>query len=138
MRAASIPDRPDSFRTVPERARQHNRHVSGLRTAGVSTPALSLRPADLDHVERLLADEGLPTDDVRSGPAAFFVATRDGDRVGVGGVETLYLLTTTAAGFFADRGYERVDRSVVPAPVRGTTQFSTLCPESATVMRKGL
>lgn len=52
------------------------------------------------------------------------------------GVGRLYLLTTSAAGFFAARGYEPVDRADVPAPVRETTQFAELCPDSATVMTR--
>lgn len=54
------------------------------------------------------------------------------------GVETLYLLTTTAGAFFADRGYERVDRSAAPEPIQATTQFEALCPAGATCMRKQL
>ena len=37
------------------------------------------------------------------------------------GVETLYLLTTTAAAFFDARGYETVDRADAPAAIRQTT-----------------
>lgn len=54
------------------------------------------------------------------------------------GAETLYLLTTTATGFFRARGYERVERSAVPDSIAGTTEFETLCPASATALRKPL
>lgn len=54
------------------------------------------------------------------------------------GVETVYLLTTTASGFFADRGYEPVAREAVPPSVRNTAEFAELCPDSATVMRAPL
>lgn len=54
------------------------------------------------------------------------------------GVETLYLLTTTAAEYFERRGYEAVPREAAPSSVRGTTEFSDLCPDSATCMRTGL
>jgi len=54
------------------------------------------------------------------------------------GVETLYLLTTTAAQFFARRGYEGVPRSEAPAAIAATAQFSDLCPASSTFMRKVL
>ncbi|WP_254532900.1 arsenic resistance N-acetyltransferase ArsN2 [Natrinema gelatinilyticum] len=54
------------------------------------------------------------------------------------GVETLYLLTTTAAPFFRRRGYGAVTREDVPKPIRGTTQFTDLCPASATCMAKDL
>jgi amino-acid N-acetyltransferase len=52
------------------------------------------------------------------------------------GVKTLYLLTTTAANFFARTGYEAISRVQAPAPIAATTQFSSLCPSSATLMRK--
>lgn len=133
---------------------------------------------DLEHVERLLAANDLPTADVRDSAPAFFIGRVDGDVVGVGGLEThgnvgllrsvvvpeqhrgrgygaaicaalesragedgvstLYLLTTTATEFFRARGYELVDRDGVPGAVRETSQFTDLCPASATCMRKRL
>jgi amino-acid N-acetyltransferase len=54
------------------------------------------------------------------------------------GIDDLYLLTTTAAAFFADRGYGPVARDGVPGPIQETTQFSDLCPASATCLRKSL
>ncbi|WP_380680297.1 arsenic resistance N-acetyltransferase ArsN2 [Salinigranum sp. GCM10025319] len=59
-------------------------------------------------------------------------------RAAAEGVETLFLLTTTAADFFAERGYERVERSAVPPEIRGTSQFAELCPATATCMRTSL
>lgn len=54
------------------------------------------------------------------------------------GVETLYLLTTTASAFFRRRGYESVARERVPSGIRQTTEFADLCPSSATCMKKDL
>lgn len=54
------------------------------------------------------------------------------------GVRTLYLLTTTAADYFRARGYETVERDAVPPRVRETSQFTELCPASATCMRTDL
>lgn len=54
------------------------------------------------------------------------------------GVETLYLLTTTASTFFRRSGYEEVDRTNVPRTIRWTTEFADFCPTSATCMRKEL
>lgn len=54
------------------------------------------------------------------------------------GVRTLYLLTTTAARFFARRGYEVATRSEAPAAIAATSQFKDLCPASSTLMRKVL
>ena len=54
------------------------------------------------------------------------------------GIERLYLLTTSAEAFFAARGFEEVPRDAVPDPVRTTTQFAELCPESAACLRATL
>ncbi|WP_227132492.1 arsenic resistance N-acetyltransferase ArsN2 [Halorubellus salinus] len=54
------------------------------------------------------------------------------------GVETVSLLTTTAASFFGARGYDDVDRRDAPAALRETAEFADLCPASATCMRKRL
>lgn len=53
-------------------------------------------------------------------------------------IETLYLLTTTAADFFAKQGFHVVDRATVPSSIQATTEFSDLCPDSATCMEKSL
>ena len=52
------------------------------------------------------------------------------------GVESIYLLTTTADEFFSARGYRIVDRSEAPAVIQATTQFSALCPSTAILMVK--
>lgn len=54
------------------------------------------------------------------------------------GIETLYLLTTTASRFFARLGYEELARSAAPAAIAATAQFSGLCPASSTFMYKTL
>ncbi|PSP84331.1 GNAT family N-acetyltransferase [Halobacteriales archaeon QS_1_68_17] len=59
-------------------------------------------------------------------------------RAAAAGVERLYLLTTTAAGFFADRGYAEIERADAPDSIRETAQFSEYCPATATCMRKHL
>jgi len=53
-------------------------------------------------------------------------------------IEALYLLTMTAEGFFAKRGYQRVERTSVPPPVQGTAEFRGLCPLTAVCMVKYL
>jgi amino-acid N-acetyltransferase len=58
------------------------------------------------------------------------------DRAADAGVSTVYLLTTTAAGFFDRLGFQRVDRAAVPDPIRATREFSELCPSTAVVMRR--
>lgn len=54
------------------------------------------------------------------------------------GVAAVYLLTTTADGFFSRLGFDRIGRDDVPASVRQSVEFQSACPASATVMRKPL
>jgi amino-acid N-acetyltransferase len=54
------------------------------------------------------------------------------------GVDTLYLLTTTAADFFAEGGYTKIDRESAPDAVRETREFEEFCPSTATCMKKSL
>lgn len=53
-------------------------------------------------------------------------------------VKILYLLTNTAEKFFARLNYEQIERADVPQPIRNTQEFTSLCPDSAVVMRKFL
>ena len=59
-------------------------------------------------------------------------------RASTAGVDALYLLTTTAAGFFARQGYDEIERADAPGAIRETAQFSDLCPATATCMRKSV
>lgn len=52
------------------------------------------------------------------------------------GIETLYLLTTTAADFFPRHGYVAFDRDAVPEAVAKSREFSSICPASAVCLRK--
>lgn len=54
------------------------------------------------------------------------------------GVSGLYLLTTTAAGIFERRGFERIDRERIPGTIANTSQFTTVCPASATPLHRVL
>lgn len=54
------------------------------------------------------------------------------------GVRSLYLLTTTAEAFFAANGYARLERDRAPEAIRGTSEFSSVCPKSAVFMGKRL
>jgi amino-acid N-acetyltransferase len=47
-------------------------------------------------------------------------------------------LTTTAEHFFPKFGFERIARADVPSSVQRSVEFTSVCPASATVMRKPL
>ena len=53
-------------------------------------------------------------------------------------IKSLYLLTTTAEGFFTKQGYHTMDRNAVPVVVRETTEFRSICPSTAKCMVKYL
>lgn len=50
----------------------------------------------------------------------------------------VFLLTTTAEGYFSRRGFRRVERSEIRGPVTRSAEFQRSCPESATAMRVDL
>ncbi len=54
------------------------------------------------------------------------------------GVEEIYLLTTDASDYFTRAGYSEVCRDLAPRSIADTSQFSSLCPTTATVMVKAL
>ena len=49
-------------------------------------------------------------------------------------LKAIYLLTETAKGFFEKKGFKEVKRDEVPAEVKASSEFSSVCPVSATVM----
>jgi amino-acid N-acetyltransferase len=51
-------------------------------------------------------------------------------------VDSLFLLTLTAAEFFKKLGYQVIKREDAPATLQSTTEFQSICPASATCMTK--
>ena len=49
-------------------------------------------------------------------------------------VTSVYLLTTTASTFFSRIGFSIIQRSDVPEKIKHTAEFTSLCPDSATIM----
>jgi amino-acid N-acetyltransferase len=54
------------------------------------------------------------------------------------GTRRLHVLTEDAAPFFARAGYAANERADAPAAIVATTQFSSLCPATATYMTKSI
>ncbi|WP_236233995.1 arsenic resistance N-acetyltransferase ArsN2 [Pseudomonas tohonis] len=54
------------------------------------------------------------------------------------GITALHLLTTNQAEFFERLGYLLAPRQLTPAEIAGTAQFKSLCPSSASYLRKNL
>jgi amino-acid N-acetyltransferase len=133
------------------------RHLDGIRQllSASSLPDEDLTPAHLEHF--FVAEEGETLVGVvgmeRYGDVALLrslavSAPHRGEGVGRRltdaieqharreGVHELYLLTTTAAGYFEQRGYRRIEREGMPRAIQTTEEAARLCPSSATCMRK--
>jgi amino-acid N-acetyltransferase len=54
------------------------------------------------------------------------------------GLPAVYLLTTTAEGFFPRFAFERIPRQSVPSGVQTSVEFRSACPSTAVAMRKAL
>src|SRR5678815_2326095 len=52
------------------------------------------------------------------------------------GITCLYLLTETAAQYFERKGYSKISRDEVPVALQASSEFSSVCPISAIVMKK--
>jgi N-acetylglutamate synthase-like GNAT family acetyltransferase len=50
------------------------------------------------------------------------------------GVRRVYLLTTTAAGYFPSFGFAPITRAAVEPAVQASAEFAGACPDSATVL----
>lgn len=50
------------------------------------------------------------------------------------GVRRLILLTNTAEGYFAKRGFKKIDPNSVVGPIRTSVEFSGACPTHAACM----
>ncbi len=122
--------------------------AAGLPTDDIDQPGRDFY-AILDHRGRTIGYGGLerhgtaallrsivvPPRERGRGQGGVIVETLEREAAGRG-VTTVYVLTTDAAPFFARIGYSSIDRASVPAAIAGTAQFATLCPTTATVMRK--
>lgn len=133
---------------------------------------------DIQAIEKILKNEGLPYQDVNAENIEFFKAFADKEFVGivglenfsdeallrsmvifdkfrnngfgreiinqilkkakVNGVNEIFILTTTAKDFFERLGFEIIARKNVPESIKLTTEFSSLCPESAICMHINL
>jgi protein-tyrosine-phosphatase/N-acetylglutamate synthase-like GNAT family acetyltransferase len=141
-------------------------------------PSIAVEAATLDDrlaVERALANAKLPLDGLSDHfPGAYALVRRDGEVIGLAGLETfgrsgllrsvvvapgarsrgvahalvadrlaaarragldgVYLLTTTAADYFARRGFVRVERAALPDELRGSSELGASLCATATPM----
>lgn len=53
-------------------------------------------------------------------------------------IDSIYLLTETASTWFNKKNYQHVERTDVPDAIKQSSEFSSVCPVSAIVMKKSL
>lgn len=115
------------------------RDISGLRTwvaeaGGSLRGAIALEPFGTEGLLRSLA---VAPDARRHGLGRKLVVQLESD-ARAEGMRKLVLLTQSAEAFFRSLGYQRVNRDDVSVVVKGSAQFRSLCPASATCMAKAL
>lgn len=110
------------------------RHFRVLRRDGAVCGVVGIEPAGSAALLRSLA---VRPGDRGQGIGRALVRAAE-EHAQAQGIDALYLLTTTAADFFAALGYNRVSRDAVPAAIAQTDEFDRLCPATATCMQKTL
>jgi amino-acid N-acetyltransferase len=137
IRAATPADRPAVVSLL---------HASALSSDGVDPALAGFAVAECDGrvvgvagLERYGADgllRSVAVDGGRRGEGLGGRLTRavvdDARALGLSG---LYALTTTAERYFPKLGFEVIERAEVPAPVRDSLEFRSLCPSSAIALR---
>lgn len=138
------PARPDDFAAVADLVRQASLPLDGLlehlgaalvaHEAGQVVGAVALELYGREALLRSLVvasswrGRGLG---LRLAEAALALARSRG-------VERVFLLTETAAGFFPRLGFEPVERSAIPASVQQSVELRSACPASALAMALSL
>ncbi len=115
-------------------APEHLRHFLVLRDGDEIAGVVGMEVADDAGLLRSLA---VPEARRGRGLAMRLVDALE-EHARASGIRTLYLLTTTAEGFFARRGYARADRAAVPDAIAATPEFRGICPASATCLARAL
>lgn len=96
--------------------------------------------AGVEQLERvgLLRSLAVAPDCRNTGLAHRLVSACEERAKSLHGISDLYLLTTTVADYFLQRGYREVPRASVPGGVAAHPQFLGLCPASARCLAKNL
>ncbi|MFC3551049.1 arsenic resistance N-acetyltransferase ArsN2 [Lysobacter cavernae] len=109
-------------------------HLFGLRRNGVLVGVVGLEHYGRVALLRSLAVAGAR----RHGGSGGELLRHAENWAARSGVQQLYLLTTTAAGFFARHGYRDCMRDAAPEAIAATAQFAGLCPASSAFMHRTL
>lgn len=115
-------------------AQEHLAHFIVGERDGRIVAAAGLEPyGDAALLRSVVVDSAL-----RGRGAGDLLQTEIARRAVERGIHRLVLLTTTAAAFFAKRGFRTIRRDQAPAAMQASREFQGVCPASATVMQKDL
>lgn len=109
---------------------QHLEHFIVCRVGGTIVGTVGLEPLGAIGLLRSLA----VAPERRGRRLAHELWARCQERAWASGIKRLYLLTTTAERLFARWGFQRIPREQAAAAVKGTTEFTSMCPSTAAVM----
>lgn len=87
--------------------------------------------------EALLRSVGVQPNQQSQGIGQNLVARIEAEAKSLG-IKKLHLLTTSASRFFEQLEYQTIDRNSCPEEIQKSSQFTTVCPSSAVLMRKKL
>ena len=76
------------------------------------------------------------TADARGHGLGSALLSRALDHARAAGAREAWLLTETAAPYFAARGWQPADRSAAPVRVAGSVEFTGACPKTVPAMRR--
>jgi amino-acid N-acetyltransferase len=134
-------DEPEGIRTLLQ---ENGLPVEDLDTATIDfiVACEQDRPIGVVGLQRfesagLLRSLAVQPNARRAGMGAALVRAAE-SRAQAAGLQQLVLLTQTAERFFASRGYAAIARDAAPTPVQDSTEFSSICPSTATCMIKQL
>ena len=117
-----------------EGAQEHLDHFIVGEQAGHVVAAAGLEPyGDAALLRSVVVDSAL-----RGQGVGELLHNAIAQRAVAQGIHALVLLTTTAAAFFAKRGFRTISRSEAPVAMQASREFQGVCPASATVMQKDL
>ncbi|HWN42468.1 MAG TPA: arsenic resistance N-acetyltransferase ArsN2 [Thermoanaerobaculia bacterium] len=141
------PARPDDFAAIADLVRQASLPLDGLReqmgaalvarTTGETVQIVGTVALELYGREALLRSLVVASP-WRGRGMGLALAQAALELARSRGVERVFLLTETAAGFFPRLGFEPVERSAIPASVQQSVELRSACPASAQAMALSL
>ena len=101
-----------------------------LEVAGTPVGWAGLEPSGADALLRSV----FVLDQMRGRHHGRLLGSASAAEAGTLGAERLWLLTTTATGFFTNPGFHTVPRNPAPQALQESGEFASLCPASAICM----